>query len=281
MIKILIVGQNSYVGDSFAKWLANDPLYYVEIVDAIADVWKEKDFSSFDVVYLVAAIVHIKGRRALYYKVNRDMAIEVAKKAKAQGCKQFVFMSTTDVFRVSRVLSTRTVGVSTKTDPNTHYGDSKLQAEKGIEVLNEDSFTVTVVRPPIIYGKGCKGNFPRLVSLAKTTPFFPRINNKRSMVYIDNFCAYLECLIRERKSGVFYPQNKDYVCIPNLVKEIREYYGRKTFLVPGCYPLLFFASFFLSQINKLFGSFMCERQDFEYSGKPLIGLKDSVYASLD
>jgi len=281
MIRVLIVGQNSYVGDSFAKWLRRDSLYEVEIVDAIGNAWKEKDFSTFDVVYLVAAIVHIKGRREQYYQINRDMAIEVAKKAKTQGCKQFVFMSTTDVFRVARILSSRTVDKNSQTNPNTYYGDSKLQAEQGIFKLANDNFVVTVVRPPIIYGKGCKGNFSKLVTLAKLTPFFPRISNKRSMVYIDNFCACLERLIRERKSGIYYPQNKEYVCVPEMIKEIRKYYGRRTFLVPGCYPLLFCASFFLSQINKLFGTFVCERQGDEYSEICSIGMSETIRLSLE
>ncbi|MBO1915018.1 NAD-dependent epimerase/dehydratase family protein, partial [Microvirga sp. 3-52] len=79
--------------------------------------------------------------------------------------------------------------------PSNFYGDSKLQAENQIKSLNEDSFKVVILRPPMIYGKGSKGNYPKLAKAARKLPVFPNIDNQRSMLHIDNLCEFMKLMI--------------------------------------------------------------------------------------
>ena len=102
MKHILITGANSFVGTSVEQWLAKEPeKYEVDTVDTINDKWREADFSKYDVVFHVAGIAHVDPKpemAPLYYKVNRDLTVEIARHAKKQGVKQFIFMSSMIVY---------------------------------------------------------------------------------------------------------------------------------------------------------------------------------------
>ena len=183
MKRVLITGKDSYIGTKFAQWLSQWPdKYKVEEVDLKDANWKEKDFSSYDVVFHVAGIAHVKEtkeNKELYYKVNRDLAYKAASKAKKEGINHFVFLSSMSVYGIE----TGVIKKNTKLNPKSNYGKSKLQAEEFINSLQDDNFSVAILRPPMTYGKGCKGNYPRLSKLALKVPFFPDVKNKRSMVY--------------------------------------------------------------------------------------------------
>ncbi|MDE1549884.1 NAD-dependent epimerase/dehydratase family protein [Jeotgalibaca caeni] len=220
MKKILITGANSYVGTSFEKWVAQYPESYdVDTVDMKAYSWRERNFSEYDVVLHVAGIAHIKETKEneeLYYKVNRDLAFEAAKKAKTEGVKQFIFLSSMSVYG----METGVIDQETPTNPKNAYGKSKLEAENLILELTDESFAVSILRPPMIYGKGCQGNYPKLANLARKTPVFPEIDNKRSMIYIDNLSEFIRLIADNCDSGIFFPQNKDYVKTSDMVKRI-------------------------------------------------------------
>ena len=183
MPKVLITGAGSYVGEHVRKYiLAKDSSYQIDEVDTMGDVWKKAEYRHYDVVFHVAGIAHVNAdpkMEALYYKVNRDLTIEVAKYAKACGVKQFIFMSSQIVFHESRSLKSEVLTKNTKPNPNGFYGDSKLQAENGLHELESENFKVCILRPCMIYGPNSKGNFPRLAKLAKKTPIFPAWHNKR------------------------------------------------------------------------------------------------------
>src|SRR5690554_6731837 len=102
MRRVLITGQNSYIGTSVERWLLRDPdKYKVDTIDMKDGSWKEKDFSQYDVVFHVAGIAHIKEtseNQDLYYKVNRDLAYETAQKAKEDEVGQFIFLSSMSVY---------------------------------------------------------------------------------------------------------------------------------------------------------------------------------------
>jgi nucleoside-diphosphate-sugar epimerase len=226
MKKILITGANSYIGTSFEKWLKQWPEdYLVDTVDMIDGTWREKNFSGYDVVFHVAGIAHIKETKEnveLYYKVNRDLVYEIAKKAKDEGVKQFIFLSSMSVYGMETgVISKDTVPI-----PKSNYGKSKLQAEELISPLQDSTFNIAVLRPPMIYGKGCKGNYQALRKIALNMPLFPKVNNKRSMIYIYNLCNFIKQLIDTKKSGLFTPQNCEYVNTSEIVKFIAEANGR-------------------------------------------------------
>jgi len=277
MKKILITGANSYIGTSVEKWLAKEPdKYHVETVDMRDESWKDKDFSKFDVVFHVAGIAHIKEtneNKSLYYKVNRDLAYETAKKAKAEGVKQFIFLSSMSVYGIENGI----IDENTIPKPNSNYGKSKLQAEELISSLQSDLFNIAILRPPMVYGKGCKGNYPRLARLAVLTPIFPKINNQRSMLHIDNLCEFIKMIIDFEDRGVFFPQNKDYVKTSEMVKLIAEMHGKKVKLVKIFNPLLRFLGLRIKLINKVFGNLVYEKSMSKYKvGYQIIDLRESI-----
>ena len=186
MYRVLITGANSYVGTNIEKWLLRTPeVFSVDTADTFDNKWKNYDFSKFDVVFHVAGIAHVDPKpemAPLYYKVNRDLTIEIAKHAKDNGVKQFIFMSSGIVYHASKSLKGNVMTPETEPNPNDFYGDSKLQAEKGLEELICPTFKIAILRPPMIYGPNCKGNFLRLGWLATKIPVFPAWHNKRSML---------------------------------------------------------------------------------------------------
>ena len=262
MKKILITGANSYIGTSLENWLGKYPdKYKVDTVSTREDVWKKKDFSEFDVVFHVAGIAHIKETKenqALYYKVNRDLVFEAAKKAKADGVKQFVFLSSMSVYGIEKGV----INENTPLNPQSNYGKSKLQAEELIKPLKDNSFKIAILRPPMIYGKGCKGNYPRLAKLALKTPIFPDVDNKRSMIYIDNLCEFVRLIIDDCTSGLFFPQNSEYINTSEMVKLIAEAHGKKVRMTKLFNSLLRLLN--VSMVNKVFGDLVYDMSISEY-----------------
>lgn len=280
MKKILITGKNSYIGTSVEAWLVKEPdKYMVDTVDMEDGSWKEADFSVYDVVFHVAGIAHVSSDpklENLYYKVNRDLTIDTATKAKAEGVKQFIFMSSIIVYGDSRSTK-RVIDRNTIPTPSNFYGMSKLQAEEGIKDLESDDFKIVVLRPPMIYGNGSKGNFPRLAKMAKKLPLFPEIDNERSMLHIDNLCEFIKAMIDNEESGLFFPQNKEYVKTSELVKTIAEVHGHKIKMTKVFNPMLKMM-FGIGIVNKVFGNLVYEKSlsDFDKVDYQIRSFKESV-----
>ncbi len=258
MKKILITGANSYVGMSFENWLSQWPdRYHVDTIDMIDGSWREKSFAGYDVVFHVAGIAHVSAdpaKKDLYYKINRDLAVQTAEKAKSDGVKQFIFMSSMIVYGADEPVGrVKIITKDTKPAPADFYGDSKLQADLAIQAMADDNFTVSIMRPPVIYGPGCKGNFPKLLKLAKYAFLFPDIENRRSMIYIDNFAECVRLAIDEARGGIFFPQNEDYVATKDVIAKYRRTKGKTTFVVPA--PVFVCKMLSGSRLfNKAFGS---------------------------
>ncbi|NMA49282.1 MAG: NAD-dependent epimerase/dehydratase family protein [Tissierellia bacterium] len=262
MKKILITGANSYIGTSLEKWLGNYPdKYCVDTIDMRDGSWKEKNFSYYDVVFHVAGIAHIKetkDNQELCYKVNRDLAFETAKKAKTDGVKQYIFLSSMSVYGIEKGI----IDGNTPLNPKTNYGKSKLQAEELIRPLGDNTFKVAILRPPMIYGKGCKGNYPRLAKLAMKVPFFPDVDNKISMIYIDNLCELIRLLIDDCSNGLFFPQNIEYIKTSEMVKLIAEVHGKTLRMTKLFNPILRLLN--VSTVNKVFGDLVYDMSMSEY-----------------
>lgn len=263
MKRILITGKNSYIGTSVENWLMKEPdKYIVDTIDLKHGSWKTKDFSSYDVVFHVAGIAHVSTdpkMEDLYYKVNRDLTVETAEKAKADGVKHFIFMSSIIVYGNTKGVITR----DTLLNPSNFYGKSKLQAEEGIQVLSDDSFNVVILRPPMIYGKGSKGNYPLLSKYAKIIPIFPNIDNQRSMLHIDNLCEFIKLMIDYNEAGLFFPQNKEYVKTSELVKTVAEVHGKKMILTKVFNPILSLLKS-TNLMNKVFGNLVYDQSISNY-----------------
>lgn len=259
MKHILITGANSYIGTSFEKWLeASEGDYQIDTLDMIDSKWRQFDFSPYDAIFHVAAIVHKNEKNmdpTLYDKVNRDLPIELAGLAKAAGVKQFVFLSSMSVYGNKEEVITK----ETKENPSTYYGKSKLAAEKGLMQLESADFKILMMRPPMVYGPKATGNYTRLSKLSRITPIFPNIANQRSMIYIDNLLEFVRKAIDTNLSGLHFPQNKEYVTTSQLVKTIRDVNGKKTLLTAIFNPIIKLLSN-VSQFNKLFGNLVYAKE---------------------
>jgi len=281
MKKILITGANSYIGTSLENWLSKYPGRYITYtVDMVDQSWKSKDFSKYDVIFHVAGIAHVSSDpklKDMYYRVNRDLTIETAKKAKAEGVKQFIFMSSIIVYGDSSKQK-RIIDKDTIPTPSNFYGDSKLQAEKGIKELEDDSFKVVILRPPMIYGKGSKGNYPKLAKAARVLPIFPDIENERSMLYIDNLCEFVRLMIDNEESGVFFPQNEEYVKTSEMVRLIAQVHGKKIKLTKMFNPIIS-RMFRVNIVNKVFGNFVYDKNMSVYDNGCywVIDFEKSIY----
>lgn len=259
MKHILITGANSYIGTSFEKWLeASEGDYQIDTLDMIDPKWRQFDFSPYDAIFHVAAIVHKNEKNmdpTLYDKVNRDLPIELAGLAKTAGVKQFVFLSSMSVYGNKEEVITK----ETKENPSTYYGKSKLAAEKGLMQLESADFKVLMMRPPMVYGPKATGNYTRLSKLSRITPIFPNIANQRSMIYIDNLLEFVRKAIDTNLSGLHFPQNKEYVTTSQLVKTIRDVNGKNTLLTAIFNPIIKPLSN-VSQFNKLFGNLIYAKE---------------------
>lgn len=284
MEKVLITGKNSYIGKSFSSYAEERLL--CESVSLQNCNWKEKSWQGYDAVLHTVGVAHIrqaKKNEKLFFAINKDLAVEAAKKAKQDGVKLFVFISSASVYgNVNTLKKSKVIDQNTLPKPVSAYGKSKLEAEKLIMQLQNDTFKVCILRPPMVYGKDCKGNFPMLVSLAKKMAIFPNFSNKRSMIYINNLCEFICLVLQNSASGIFLPQNAELMSTMGMVKTIRESYGKKTFFSSFC-SLAVFASFlFVPQIRRMFGNFIIDKRTSNYFGGryQIISAKEGVKKSL-
>ena len=263
MKRILITGANSYIGTSFEKWMTQWPEeYQVDSVGTRNDEWKEVNFSIYDVIVHVAGIAHIKETKEnqyLYFLVNRDLAVAVAKKAKDEGVKQFVFLSSMSVYGIEKGIITS----NTIPKPKNSYGKSKFEAELLIEKMNSNEFSVAILRPPMIYGKNCKGNYQTLSKFAKLTPIFPSIDNERSMLYIDNLSEFIKHTIDSKRQGIFCPQNIEYVCTKKMMSEIALNSNNKIMNFSFLNGFIKMLGKKIPKLNKIFGNLVYEKSHFQ------------------
>ena len=269
MKKILITGAGSYVGENVRKYImqtAGDQ-FAIDAVDTFGDNWKKADFSQYDVVYHVAGIAEVNGKKGmeqLYYKVNTDLTIEIAKHAQANGVKQFIFMSSMIVYKETQSLKGNIITPESLPAPNGVYGDSKLKAEEGLKKVSggfsgvqevaegESRMKVCILRPPMIYGPNSKSNLLRLGRLGTKVPFFPNWRNKRSMLYIDNLGEFVKQAVLRELEGTFYPQNRELSATVDIIRFFAKAAGHRIWITKLLNPFVWLGSFVLQPVNKLF-----------------------------
>ncbi|MBR3131108.1 NAD-dependent epimerase/dehydratase family protein [Candidatus Saccharibacteria bacterium] len=290
MKRVLITGEHSYIGESVENYLhENYPKSYkIDTISVKGDDWKNYDFSKYDTIFHVAGIAHsdngkiTEEKKKLYYAVNTDLTIDVAKKAKKDGAKQFIFMSSAIVYGESaKIGKDKLITKDTPVSPKNCYGDSKVQAENGIKKLDCDKFKVVILRPPMIYGKGCKGNFQSLVEIADKLPVFPYVNNQRSMLYVENLAEFIHLAIKNNEQGTFWPANNEYSNTSELVQKISIIKGKKTRLIKGFTPLIKLAGLFSQFPNKAFGNLRYDSELTKYKTDYRVNtLENSIEKSL-
>lgn len=294
MKKVLITGLNSYIGNSFEKYIENmrEPAIQTEKISLKEEGWQEKSWEGYDAVLHVAGLAHVDVSRAdeetkqRYYRINRDLAGQAAEKAQRDGVRQFIYLSSIIVYGDSAPIGEeKKITKETEPSPTNFYGDSKLQGERAVLALQEgcdsgsmqDTFRVLVLRLPMIYGKDSKGNFPKLKKLAEKTPIFPKIENRRSMLYIGNLCELIRIAVEREWEGIICPQNREIVSTSELVRAIGEQKQKKIILMPGFSGILKLCSHFTGYVNKIFGSLEYDRElDAAETGYCRYSLEESL-----
>lgn len=278
MKRVLIVGAGSYVGGSIKEYLGQyADEYEADILDARGLMPAERHFRGYDVVFYVAGIAHVKETKKnahLYYEVNRDLAVSVAGAAKTAGVRHFIIMSTMAVYGLTEGV----IEKGTKPVPKTHYGRSKLEADRIIWKMHDENFHVTVMRPPMIYGRDCKGNYQKLRWIALHMPVFPKVNNQRSMLFIGNLNVFVKEVINDGRQGLFFPQNGSYVNISEMVSLTALANGRKVKLMGIFNPFIgFLKDSPWKAIGKAFGNLTYEKTDCvnEYGFIDTVSLTES------
>jgi len=250
--RVLVVGANSYIGDSFRRYAKGR--LFIDVVDSHEE-WKTASFDGYDSVLVVAGIAHQKQTAAnkdLYFAINRDLAVDVAKKAKASGVGQFVYLSSMAVYGLLEGEITEDTLPSPR--EGDYYGQSKYQAENELMALFGMDSCLCIIRPPMVYGPGCPGKFSTLIKVAKILPFIPKINNQRSMIYIDNLSELLCIVVEQVVSGVLKPHNREYMNTTRLLASVLEAMGKKRPILSGFGWLIRLAMWFSPMLKTAFGS---------------------------
>ncbi len=231
MNKILIIGENSFVGNNIKKVSKNERINEISIVEKKPE---EINLSEYDTLIHLAAIVHqskkIPGSE--YYRVNRDLTVETAKQAKRSGVKQFIFLSTIKVYGD---FSQESVPWDEKSEcvPNDPYSKSKYDAEQGLQKLEDKNFIVSIIRTPIVYGSGVKANMLSILKLTDKMKILPfgNVKNKRNFTYVKNLVEFIDKVIEKRASGVFIAMDDKPLSTTDLVRLISKYLNKKIFLI--------------------------------------------------
>ena len=285
MKKVLVTGKSGYIGTKFKEWIeANNKEIELEYISVRDDSWKEKDFSKYDTVLHLAGIAHVSRNpklKDMYYKINRDLTIRLAEKAKEANVKHFIFMSSIIVYGAdNKIGDYSSIDENTIPKPADFYGDSKLQADLKIQSMNAENFKTVVIRTPVVYGAGCKGNFKKLIKLAKITPIFIDLNNRRSMIYIDNLNCLIEQIIMNRSFGVVYPQNTDYISTKKIIEVASKYYGKKVYFTSAFNSVIKLASKKIGIINKVFGNKIYDKSISQSKEYQVCDFENSIRKSM-
>lgn len=257
-MKLLIAGKNSYIGCHIGEFVrTKEPDSDVRYISVREDDWKTCDLSAFDAVVFAAAIVHRKDitDETLYHQVNAQLPYEFARKAKAQGVKRFLFLSTAGVYDSDKTLpNTMIISADTPLEPDSLYGKSKLEGEKLLGTLADEDFLVSIVRPMNVYGKDCPGNYiPMFKKLTRLTPVLPKafLDVKQGMVHVEHVAKLCYLALKADHGGVYHAQDDEPVSSYEIMQALAKGMGKKRLSLP-CHGLMKLFSK-VGPVIKLFG----------------------------
>ncbi|MCR0329237.1 NAD-dependent epimerase/dehydratase family protein [[Clostridium] innocuum] len=254
MKRIGITGKGSYIGSHFLEYMNEFDSYVIKEIDTKINDFSNYDFSDYDILFHVAGIAHEnekKNSSELYFKINCDLAYAIAAKAKKDGVKQFIFMSSMSVYGLISCQSEITLETICK--PNTNYGKSKLKAESLITELESPNFNVCILRPPMVYGENSPGNLSKLFKFVRKIHIFPKFINKRSSISIENLILFIRVCVDNELSGIFLPQDKEYLCTYATVKNKMRDENIRVFYISLFNPLIRILIGKSVLISKVFG----------------------------
>lgn len=260
---ILITGASGFVGQSFLtfKGCINFKLKTLSLRNLNIE---ELQLDSVSSILYFTGLAHQMDAidENEYYKINHELTLQFAKHAKKEGVKHFVFLSSSKVYG-DRVNSDFIYNEDSICQPTDHYGRSKLLAEQDLMKLSSPEFIISIIRPPLIYGPGVKGNLNKIIKLSLTFPILPlnRIENRRSMVYVQNLNALICHLIDNPVQGIFIAKDRNDYSTSDLCHEILKCTNHKVFLFK--LPKIFVSVFRIIQpklISRLFDSYLLDNE---------------------
>jgi nucleoside-diphosphate-sugar epimerase len=262
MPKILITGTNSFVGSNF---VLHSKYKNVKAISLFENKTCEIDFSRYDTVIHLVAIVHQTKRipEEEYFRVNKDLCLEVAINAKKAGVKQFIFLSTVKVYG-EFIHGSGPWNEISECRPDDSYGISKYEAEKALRQLEEHDFTVSVVRTPLVYGEGVRANMLSIMKFIRSSYILPfkNINNRRNFTSAENLVSFIDRIIEKKASGIFIAMDEDAISTSELVKMIAENMGKKILLFGFPDFLIKIGTSILPGIfDRLYGSFEMDNSE--------------------
>lgn len=283
MANILISGEHSFIGNSFKKLSCYKDVRFISFREIKPEA---VDFQEIDIVIHLSAIVHSTKKipSSEYFRVNRDLAIDFARCAKAAGVKQFIFMSTVKVY--GKYLPGSVWNETSICKPDDYYGESKFEAENGLNELNDDSFTVSIIRTPLVYGPGNMANMGKFFKLVRLMPVLPfrDTDNLRHYNYIENLVSLIDTVIRLNSPGTFISMDCANISTGDLVFCISEAMGKKIVLIrlPAIIKRIL-KKIFPLDYERLFGSFIIDnsitRKRLNYT--PLFSTREGIYRTLN
>ena len=267
-MNILVTGGSGYVGSSFINAF-KDKYTFVKF-SLLKNSLSDMQLENIDVVLHCAALVHQKSEHSYeqYYKTNVEYPLTVAKKAKEHEVKHFIFISTIAVYGKDKVF----INGNTECKPITPYGKSKLEAEQQLKALEDETFTVSIIRPPMVYGEKAPGNIASLIKLIKQIPILPfaQIDNKRSFIYVGNLVYLINKVIEKKQSGIFLASDDEPLSTTHLIESIAGALDKKVHLVKVPFFETFLKLVKPSFHQRLFGSLEVDNSQT----KKLLGLKN-------
>jgi nucleoside-diphosphate-sugar epimerase len=233
MKKLLMTGSSGFVGNYFINKYKNK--YEIETFSFLENNLEQLVLNNVGTIFHLSALVHQIGgaSKEEYERVNVTQTLQLAKKAKNSGVKYFVFMSTVKVYGEETDTSYME---ESDCSPKDEYGKSKFKAERLLKELEDDTFKVSIIRTPIVYGFGVKANIKDLVKLVQKVPILPfgKINNRRSMVYVGNLCHLVDTVIQQQCSGIYLASDDQPLSTTHLIQLIANALGKKVYLL--CIP---------------------------------------------
>lgn len=288
MFKVLITGKGSYVGQRIKEWLEQTEEFDVDELDMIDGNWGNYDFSIYNSIIHVAAIVHRQNDKIdweTYYNVNALLPKKVAEISKAAGVKQFIFLSTMAIYGQEKKLPFgNVINANTIINPKSDYGKSKYQAELLLNKLHCENFKICIIRPPNVYGKNCPGNYLKsFVKLTKILPIFPKAfeESRQSLLFIDNLSEFIREQIISKTYGTYMPQDGLPVSTIEIVESISTAMNKKIYFSKGLGLIINHFSF-LKIINKIYGGVMYDANlsELDIKAYDFCNFKEAIIKSI-
>lgn len=253
--KIVITGASGFVGRALAERLQcdgeqvlgicrgdRDLSFPIVTIPSLEDPWAlRKTLNGAEIVVHCAARAHVMQDTAedplsVFRKINRDMTLAVARKSAESGVRRFVFLSSIKVNGES-TSGRGPFRPDEQACPEDPYGFSKLEAEQGlIEIASETGMEVVIIRPPLVYGPGVKGNFASMMRLVKKGLPLPlgAVHNKRSLVALDNLVDLIVTCIDhpDGANQVFLAGDGEDLSTTELLRAVAVAMGKPSRLLP-------------------------------------------------